>query len=530
MADGQALAEPLQQDIRAELNRLLGSAAFRNSKRCREFLQYIVEQTVVGQNGNLKERAIGIDLFGLPQDFDTSQHTIVRVTASETRKKLALYYQSENGTQRAVRIELPPGAYNAEFTWTPPAEPEPAAEVERVPKAEERLAIVTPREAGGERISRRWLVGGGAAAGMAIVSGAFWVWGRSGERKPGAVPGVVAASVPAVPAGGSGPVPVRIMAGATNPYLDRNGQTWGADQYFTGGAIRSRPTERIVRTLEPDLYRRIRAGDFRYDIPLAPGSYELHLHFAETGLSDFISAESSGEGQRVFRISANGKTLLDFFDVVADAAGTNTATERVFRDISPGEDGVLHLAFSPLRGSAMVSAIELLPSSPGRVQPVRIRSGWQTPWRDSGGGQWRADSYFLGGNALVRRTNPAQGRETSSPDDALFLSERWGHFSYSIPVADGRYRVTLRFCEGHLGPRNTGMGGLGSRVFDVYCNGVALLRDFDIMKEAGGEGKPLQRVFFGVRGNAQGKIVLQFVPVVGMACVNGIEVVEPGNS
>ena len=95
-----------------------------------------------------------------------------------------------------------------------------------------------------------------------------------------------------------------------------------------------------------------------------------------------------------------------------------------------------------------------------------------------------------------------------------------------MPVPDGRYRVTLKFCEGHYGKRNTGVGGLGSRLFDVYCNGVAVLRNFDIFKDAGGEGRPLDKAFPGIRPNAQGKIILTFVPVVGMACVNGIEVVE----
>ncbi len=63
-------------------------------------------------------------------------------------------------------------------------------------------------------------------------------------------------------------------------------------------------------------------------------------------------------------------------------------------------------------------------------------------------------------------------------------------------------------------------------MFDVYCNGVALLRGFDIMKEAGVEGRPIDRNFSGIRPNAQGKILLTFVPVQGMACVNGIEVVD----
>lgn len=288
-----------------------------------------------------------------------------------------------------------------------------------------------------------------------------------------------------------------------------------------------RPSERIFRTLDPDIYRHVRNGDFRYDIPLAPGSYELHLHFAETGLADFISAESSGEGQRLFRVSANGKPILDFFDVVADAEGSNIADERVFKNISPEKDGFLHLSFTSMRSTAILSGIEVLPVSPEKVRPIRIRAGWPTSWQDSAGQQWRADSYFLGGNALVRTTNPA--RDSNSPDTPLYASERWGHFSYAVPVADGRYRVSLKFCEGHYGRRNTGVGGLGSRVFDVYCNGVALLRNFDIYKEAGGEGRPLDRTFSGIRPTAQGKLVLTFVPVTGMACVNGIEVVEDSN-
>ncbi|RPI21535.1 MAG: hypothetical protein EHM61_24535, partial [Acidobacteria bacterium] len=90
----------------------------------------------------------------------------------------------------------------------------------------------------------------------------------------------------------------------------------------------------------------------------------------------------------------------------------------------------------------------------------------------------------------------------------------------------GRYRITLKFCEAHYGAGNTGVGGQASRVFDVYCNGLALLKDFDIFKEAGGEGQPLDRQFSGIRPNAQGKIVISFVPITKMACVNAIEVVE----
>lgn len=515
------LSESQEEAVREELKRLLEGAAFRTSKRCREFLEYIVAHTISGPTGALKERSIGVELFQLPQDFDTGQHTIVRVTANEIRKKLAQHYLAENGSFHPVKIALPPGSYSAEFTWGAPAE---ASDSSQQPGPD------TPVESRGKGlilVRSSWLTRPILLCGTAVlliaVAFAFWLGGAEKPRSVDAKSPATSETVPnALPAPGS----LRMVAGSTNQYVDRSGRTWGPDRFFSGGNVLVRPSERIFRTLDPDIYRHLRSGDFQYDIPLDPGVYELHLYFAETGLSDFISAESSGEGQRLFRVSANGNRILNAFDVVADAAGSNIADERVFRNISPAADGSLHLSFNAMRSTAMLSGIELLPLSGGKVRPVRIRAGWTSSWQDSAGQQWQADSYFLGGNALVRTTNPAQDGNSIAPDTAIYTSERWGHFSYAVPVADGRFRVTLKFCEGHYGKRNTGVGGLGSRLFDVYCNGVALMRNFDIYKEAGGEGRPIDRTFSGIRPNAQGKIVLSFVPIAGMACVNGIEVVE----
>ena len=113
----QRLDQSQEDAVRAEIGRLLESPAFRTSKRCREFLEYVVEHTMNGANGALKERSLGVALFQLPQDFDTGQHTIVRVTANEGRKKLAQYHLAENGSAHVVRIDLPPGSYSAEFRW-----------------------------------------------------------------------------------------------------------------------------------------------------------------------------------------------------------------------------------------------------------------------------------------------------------------------------------------------------------------------------------------------------------------------------
>ena len=531
---GIELEEGREQAVQAELSRLLESASFRTSKRSREFLQYIVEHTINGPSGSLKERSIGVELFQLPHDFDPGQHTVVRVTANEVRKRLAQHYLAHNGNPHPVRIDLPTGSYRAGFRWETQAAVEAAAQEAEVlsppvaeppsgppelPRYQPDLPDQPPRSQ--NRFTAPRLLW--AVALLAVAGGlSWWKWGRVGPVPADSVAAVRGAAGVTLPPGED----LRMVVGAVGSYMDRSGRTWGPDRFFSGGLVLVRPSERVVRTLDPDIYRHVRQGDFRYAIPLQPGSYELHLHFAETGLADFISAESSGEGQRVFHVSVNGKRVLDFFDVVADANGANTSDERVFRNISPAADGLLHLAFSPVRGTAILSGIEVLPTAAGKVRPIRIRAGWTASWENSAGQEWQADSYFLGGNALVRATNPAQESNSTMPDIGLYASERWGHFSYALPVADGKYRVTLKFCEGHYGKRNSGVGGAGSRLFDVYCNGVALLRNFDIFKEAGGEGKPIDRSFSGIRANAQGKIVLSFVPVVGMACVNGIEVME----
>src|SRR5450755_1224310 len=147
-SESTGLTESREQAVRAELNRLLESSAFRTSKRCREFLEYIVQHTMNGPTGALKERCIGVELFQLSQDFDTGQHTIVRVTANEVRKKLAQHYQAENGSYHLVRIDLPPGSYSAAFRWETPAVETPVAETQTAdaPIADTKPAVAIAAE------------------------------------------------------------------------------------------------------------------------------------------------------------------------------------------------------------------------------------------------------------------------------------------------------------------------------------------------------------------------------------------------
>jgi hypothetical protein len=85
----------------------------------------------------------------------------------------------------------------------------------------------------------------------------------------------------------------------------------------------------------------------------------------------------------------------------------------------------------------------------------------------------------------------------------------------------------LLFAETFFGPNNRGQGGTGSRIFNVYCGGSAILRQFDIFREAGAN-RAIEKVFHGIEPNAQGRIDVTFEPVVNYAIVQGIELVEEG--
>jgi hypothetical protein len=96
------------------LDRILSTPFFQHSKRYPAFLRYVVEQTLRGANDKLKERTLGIAVFGRSPDYDTSADPVVRNTASEVRKRLEEYY-SGPGHAGEVRISLPAGAYVPEF-------------------------------------------------------------------------------------------------------------------------------------------------------------------------------------------------------------------------------------------------------------------------------------------------------------------------------------------------------------------------------------------------------------------------------
>jgi hypothetical protein len=309
---------------------------------------------------------------------------------------------------------------------------------------------------------------------------------------------------------------VRIIAGYTGqPIRDISGDLWDSDHFFHGGAAWPNRSSRIGRTSEPLLFSSWRSGDFSYDVPLKPGVYELHLYFLSLGNSD-----SDTERAVTFNISANGRPLLVAFDVNADALGDDIADERVFRDISPAADGILHLSFVHALGVPLLNALEIVPGLPHRQLPIRIATQ-RTAFIDHDGNPWSPDNYYLNGTA-----SGVHQAVTGTPDAELFGSERYGHFTYAIPVdTRDQYTLILHFAEDYFGTGSAG-GGVGSRIFNVFCNGRTLLENFDIYKEAGGSLHVLTKTFQHLKPSPQGKLNLTFEPVINNATISGIEVLD----
>src|SRR5580658_5112306 len=110
--------------VREERDRILASPEFRQSESLRRMLLYIVEAVLDGRQHQLKERTIGIEVFGRGEDFDPRLDAIVRVQARNLRTKLAAYYQAD-GRADGLRVELFKGSYVPSFVEAPTA-PAPA--------------------------------------------------------------------------------------------------------------------------------------------------------------------------------------------------------------------------------------------------------------------------------------------------------------------------------------------------------------------------------------------------------------------
>ena len=101
--------------LQHHLKEVIEGDVFKGSHRSGQFLQYVIDQAIAGHFDSLKERVIGMELFGRAASYDTGDDAIVRVTASDVRKRLLQHY-GRFGATSEYRINLPSGSYIPEIT------------------------------------------------------------------------------------------------------------------------------------------------------------------------------------------------------------------------------------------------------------------------------------------------------------------------------------------------------------------------------------------------------------------------------
>ena len=109
-----------QMAIREQLDRILNSGPFLQSRRRQRFLEYLVNETLAGRSERLKGYTIALEVFSRPETFDPVADPIVRIEAARLREKLDQYYDAE-GRSDPIRIDLPKGTYtpHIEFRQAP---------------------------------------------------------------------------------------------------------------------------------------------------------------------------------------------------------------------------------------------------------------------------------------------------------------------------------------------------------------------------------------------------------------------------
>ncbi len=240
-----------------------------------------------------------------------------------------------------------------------------------------------------------------------------------------------------------------------------SGIVFKADADFSGGTTAS-TTAAITGTSDPTVYQTERYGNFSYNIPLADGNYNVTLKFAEIYWN--------AAGARVFNVSMQGTQVISNLDIYSkvgkDAAYDVTIPVSV-------TNGQLTINFSSVVDYAKVSAIVVTGSQSSTSTSFATDSGGGQYTSQTSGIVYQADADFSGGT-----TASTTAAITGTSDPTVYQTERYGNFSYNIPLADGNYNVTLKFAEIYW-------NAAGARVFNVSMQGTQVISNLDIYSKVG---------------------------------------------
>jgi hypothetical protein len=177
------LSDEEKTAIQEQLGRLLSDSHFSQSRRFPSFLRYVVEKTLAGQDDALKERTLGVEIFGRRPDYDTASDPIVRVTAAEIRKRIAQYYQ-DPGHESELRVSLPPGSYIPQFHWPETAKQNGVPQAAIIPLTPALVLDQAVKEEPGRVSIRRWFWWPAAALVLALLCVCAALLWQSAQRSP----------------------------------------------------------------------------------------------------------------------------------------------------------------------------------------------------------------------------------------------------------------------------------------------------------------------------------------------------------
>ncbi|MDN3687268.1 malectin domain-containing carbohydrate-binding protein [Cyclobacterium jeungdonense] len=291
----------------------------------------------------------------------------------------------------------------------------------------------------------------------------------------------------------------RINAGG--PALRLGSEVWVADTHFSGGNTYSNRVP-ISNTENDALYQTERNGDFSYEIPVPePGQYTLELHFAE------IYWDRSGA--RLFDLMVENDLFRTNIDLVKDIGLKKANVVRI--ENLEVKDGNLSLELITQKDRAKISGVALFKETQTETpEDIQINAGGDALYYL--GEEWLSDRYYMGGKTHFDDTKPISATDR----DELHHSERYGEFSYRIPVPKaGRYFLVLYFSEIFWEKE-------GERVFDVLMeNGQAKLENLDLIKLIG-EPNHAYMQQGGTFEVMDGAMDLEFIPRVNEAKLSGL--------
>ena len=335
-AEGKAL-------LQRALNEVTKGDAFKSSHRSAQFLEYVVHQSALGHLDALKERVIGVELFGRVPSYDTGEDAVVRVTASDVRKRLLQHY-SGNGNTSEFRIVLPAGGYVPELVRDTSHREHIGLSEAPVVEPPKAVVVPIPKPAAGQVETKpfKWRLWALSLLGSAALIGLI-VFGRAELRKRPSSPDIQSRA----PWGAafSGTRPVLIVASDPNieeiQRISRTSVTLSdyANQHYLPQNVASLPAEEV--TFMRDILRGNKISTFDGEIIAGIASLIPRGQLRPTvkGARDIRVQDLETNGNLVLLGSPRSNPWVSMYDPLLDFRFVfDEHTQREFiQDVHPGK-------------------------------------------------------------------------------------------------------------------------------------------------------------------------------------------------